>query len=609
MFPHPDGIDFGDFLDAFDNDVQEAILHSKQEYRRWLRDYYRLVPLTDEEISKVVDSLPVDVRMAMVAFGAVLAGGFIRDRLSGKRPSDIDLFVSDRGKAHLIAQLLSMGRGVRPVRRASYTRWRDMEETLREFLSEIRERPYSLERAGETVVVPGELPVEVVTTIPYASPEGTLHGRLGGLYINDLLIGFDLSVSAAAIVWSPREKKYVGYAHKFFHTDLRTRRLRFLRIGLREDMQQGRLSRVLERTLRFVESGWTLPPGDVAFLTKELPRYLAFVAAGQGQWITGPLSDLGLTRDLLTAEQQMMLDQLENLGQQHDDRILQALGIGPKKPKSLQRKLSLEPAPMETVRHTHRNLMQRMDVPIWQLGLPPEGALELRGYTPEMWAIAVRAATVLLHDVVVFLTPLRHWLDWHQERVPEWHEDDDVDEDSRDYAILHDHREEIFDIFHQPVGDLPPVPETHPWVRFSDRLKRLLAEPRWLPGAMPPAETAAYVQLRTSVRNTEPAPLNPAVRWLMDQDESAGMMVRNPAVARTRNHTQNVVEAVRHLAAPFCRHTTTEAFNSEVFVQTWLTMAWHTQMQLAMPVRVPPERLMLWVTPEDESGGPPPRRP
>lgn len=559
----PDDFDAADWLEAR---AEDEHAFDVARWRAWVARTYQPMPLVPEQVERITGSLPVDVRMSLVAFRAALAGGYVRDLLGRARPADIDLFMTSQSSARMLAHLLAMSRGVRPRRDMSYllprTSGESFADRVREHIRrnqpEIGDGIPLVDPVG-TFLVPGPLPVHLVgTTTEHGDHRNEMPASVTIPWLRGLFAGFDISAGAAAIYWNGASSTpdYQGVAIPNVEYDIRHRNLRYLRIGLRRDIRIGRLQRLLERTVRLMEAGWNLRPGEVSALTRAIES-------------SHP--------EALAPREAELLRYIRGQRQRRDAEILAALtlipAVQPAEPEPT-------PAPTETIQpyaRTQRNLSRPMDLSASRLGLPPEGRLDLHTMDPQGWAVALRALIALTHDVLVYLLPYRVWLDSEPaHRYPH-----SEGRRLRQLEIrLGEAREQG-----GAAPTLPAPPPEHMWSQLAARLEQWHAQARWYPGEEGVSESGDYRALRSSLHQTMPAAWSFVMRRLIQLDESVvdpAHPARKPSAAEANQVINGLAMQLALMWADDGPHVaqTLDAVNR------WLTMAWFTQIQLAMPVRI-----------------------
>lgn len=229
-----------------------------------------MIELPDRLVQQAVEALPSDVRLVLALYPLILAGGFLRDAVTGDRPNDIDLF-GDPGIREATV-LLKLSRGVPVIERSRQSSRQAVDPLSRSatevFYSSVNE-------------IPGDPAVQLVgivtddtrwrEPVDQIARSGLL--RLGGPLpdsryrvvpppdryqvlrdvATDLLGRFDYTAVAAAIFFDG--KRYAGVAHEAFLEDAGARHLRLVDPGRRITGKQYR------RLHRMRRRGWSTDPG------------------------------------------------------------------------------------------------------------------------------------------------------------------------------------------------------------------------------------------------------------------------------------------------------------------------------------------------------------
>lgn len=564
----PDDFDAAEWLEARAED--EYALDAAR-WQRWVTQTYQPMPLMPEQVERITESLPVDVRMSLVAFRAALAGGYVRDLLGRARPADIDLFMMSQSAARMLAHLLAMSRGVRPRRDVSYLLPRASGESFADRVREHIQRNQLGIGAGiplvdpvGTFLVPGPLPVHLVgTTDEHGHYRNELPRTVTIPWLRGLFAGFDISAGAAAVYWNAASSipGYQGVAIPNVEYDIRHRNLRYLRIGLRRDIRSGRLQRLLERTVRLLDAGWSLRPGEVSALTRAIES---------------------AHPEELAPREAELLRYIREQRQRRDAEILAALTLIPPVQAGEPQPA---PAPTETIQpyaRTQRNLSRPMDLSASQLGLPPEGRLDLHTMDRQGWAVALRALIALTHDVLVYLLPYRVWLDADRAR-----RDPHMPVEIHEGRRLRQLEMRLGEAREQGVAPLtlPAPPSEHMWSQLAARLEQWHARERWHPGEEGVSESGDYRALRDSLRQTMPAAWSFVMQRLVQLDAR----VADPAHPERKPSVAEANQVINGLAMQLVQmsgddsHAVAQTLDA---VNRWLTMVWFTQIQLAMPVRI-----------------------
>lgn len=176
--------------------------------------------LTQEEIARVLQAVPVDVRLALMRETVVLAGGVIRDTLAGLPIKDVDIFCHSEYQAQKLA-----------LRVSGYVR-----HTTFAYSVTVDDRP--------------------VQFVFYKDFEDA----------KDLVRQFDFRACCAGIYWN-REKwgsfytdaKWVGVAVEGFHADCASRVLHFMS----QPKDADKLT-ALRRAVDFTRKGWSISNAELA---------------------------------------------------------------------------------------------------------------------------------------------------------------------------------------------------------------------------------------------------------------------------------------------------------------------------------------------------------
>ncbi len=166
--------------------------------------------LTRDDLSWAVRTMPRAVKEVLVEYGpeVFLAGGYVRARVTGEVPSDVDLFASSPQAAAVLAGLLAERTGG---------------------------QVHSTENAF--TIGSGRMPLQVIHRWTFSKPE-------------DCLASFDFSIVAAAIWWQPSGEdgeggEWSSCADDRFYEDLAGKKLAYLK-PCRVEEVGGSLLRVLK---------------------------------------------------------------------------------------------------------------------------------------------------------------------------------------------------------------------------------------------------------------------------------------------------------------------------------------------------------------------------
>lgn len=174
--------------------------------------------LYDQDVNNVVRNLPKDVRALLKANpGRIfLAGGYIRDRISGAPINDIDLWGVDSVELGTVAELFGAKRGVRVM---------------------------STDNA-HTILTQGRSPVQFITRWVFDYPGACADS-------------FDFTVCSAAI-WYEGDR-WESYCHNDFYADLAGKRLVYTYPARNEDAGGS-----LMRVQKLIRRGYSISPGNLA---------------------------------------------------------------------------------------------------------------------------------------------------------------------------------------------------------------------------------------------------------------------------------------------------------------------------------------------------------
>lgn len=174
--------------------------------------------LSIQDVFTITNRLPFAVQKVMMdpVLRAVLAGGYIRDIITGVEPKDIDLFARTEQHAQEIASDIAAAWGVQ------WTRTKNA---------------YSIKKDGEPTV-------QVIHRWVFSEPE-------------DVVKSFDFTI-CQAVVWYD-EMGWRSYADPAFEADARAKRLSYTAPDRLEDAGGSAL-----RVLRFVSRGYSIEPSEYA---------------------------------------------------------------------------------------------------------------------------------------------------------------------------------------------------------------------------------------------------------------------------------------------------------------------------------------------------------
>jgi hypothetical protein len=205
--------------------------------------------LAYDDMRRIIGFLPDDLiailrgTNAVLAGGtnAILAGGFIRSRIAGEEPSDIDLFESSPMRCEALASM------------------------IKHALAQTGVRMFRTQNA-HTILCPGRVPVQVIHRWCYDSPEA-------------LLQSFDFTI-AQACVWFDG-KEWQSLCSNDFYPDLAAKRLRYLFPKRHEDAGGSLL-----RATKFLRKGYGISPENLASV---ISRLLGGVETGAKIWQEGEI--------------------------------------------------------------------------------------------------------------------------------------------------------------------------------------------------------------------------------------------------------------------------------------------------------------------------------
>jgi hypothetical protein len=152
----------------------------------------------------------------------ILAGGYIRSRISGEKPNDIDLFVSSKDTGQAIAYLLAKFKD-------------DVVTTQNAF-----------------TIKGFRIPVQIIHRWTYEKP-------------TDVVPSFDFTIARAAIWYDADSKKWLSYCDERFYCDLAAKRLTYCSPVRNEDA-----GRSLLRVLKFYQRGYRIPVDSLGAVVARL---------------------------------------------------------------------------------------------------------------------------------------------------------------------------------------------------------------------------------------------------------------------------------------------------------------------------------------------------
>ncbi len=194
-----------------------------------------MTELTKNDLRRVVNSLPKDVKGILATTNKVyLGGGFIRDTIAGNPVSDIDLFTSGLSTAECCAGILKNGREG----------------------SRIHKSPNAI-----TLLTVGRTPIQFITRWLYDDPL-------------ELAKSFDFTV-CQAVVWNA-EGLWRSDIHPDFYSDLAAKRLTYTFPARNEDAGGSML-----RVRKFLNKGYNIQPGSLAGVMARVFSRIEFTKLGR----------------------------------------------------------------------------------------------------------------------------------------------------------------------------------------------------------------------------------------------------------------------------------------------------------------------------------------
>ena len=180
--------------------------------------------LYPEDIQRIVTSLPKDVvKLLKTASGKIfLAGGFIRAKIAGEVPNDIDLWGDDLVYLDNQAILFAAQRGVR-----------DMET-----------------QNAHTILTNGRTPVQFITRWVFDKPALCCES-------------FDFTIASAAVWYE--DGGWHSYCNERFYRDLASKSLTYMSPVRNEDAGGSFM-----RLQKFIAKGYRISPGNLAKVTARL---------------------------------------------------------------------------------------------------------------------------------------------------------------------------------------------------------------------------------------------------------------------------------------------------------------------------------------------------
>lgn len=183
--------------------------------------------LSTDDMLSIIGFMPKDVRELLERRNAslVLAGGYVRARISREDPSDIDLFSPSKEDAKSGAEALAAGRQGATVYRT---------------------------RNAFSVLCQGRIPVQFIHRWTYPTAR-------------ELLLSFDFTIAQAAIWRDGDHWRSACTSH--FYPDLAAKRLHYLSPNRHEDAGGSLL-----RMQKFLSKGYSISPESMAAVVARLIR-------------------------------------------------------------------------------------------------------------------------------------------------------------------------------------------------------------------------------------------------------------------------------------------------------------------------------------------------
>lgn len=195
--------------------------------------------LTHDDMHRIIGFLPEELISALRATHACLAGGYIRSRIAGEEPSDIDLFETSMMRCEVLAVL---------IKNALQSSGAKMFRTQNAY----------------TVLCPPRVPIQVIHRWTYETQEA-------------LLASFDFTI-AQAVIWFDKTE-WKSLCSDDFYPDLAARRLRYLFPKRHEDAGGSLL-----RAVKFLRKGYGISPEMLACV---IARLLSGIEPEAHIWKTG----------------------------------------------------------------------------------------------------------------------------------------------------------------------------------------------------------------------------------------------------------------------------------------------------------------------------------
>ena len=180
--------------------------------------------LYPEDIQRIVTSLPKDVvKLLRDANGGIfLAGGFIRAKIAGEVPNDIDLWGDDLVYLDSQAILFAAQRGVRDMKTQN----------------------------AHTILTNGRTPVQFITRWVFEKPAKCCES-------------FDFTIASAAVWYE--DGGWHSYCNERFYRDLASKSLTYMSPVRNEDAGGSFM-----RLQKFIAKGYRISPGNLAKVTARL---------------------------------------------------------------------------------------------------------------------------------------------------------------------------------------------------------------------------------------------------------------------------------------------------------------------------------------------------
>ncbi len=189
--------------------------------------------LYPEDVQRVVSSLPKDVRKMLkdANGGLFLAGGFIRAKIAGEAPNDIDIWGASEVLLDNSAILLAAQRGVRDMKTQN----------------------------AHTILSHGRTPVQFITRWVFAEPALCCES-------------FDFTIASAAI-WC-EDGGWLSYCNERFYRDLGSKTLTYMSPVRNEDAGGSFM-----RLQKFIAKGYHISPGNLSKVVARLAMGISYIAS------------------------------------------------------------------------------------------------------------------------------------------------------------------------------------------------------------------------------------------------------------------------------------------------------------------------------------------